>query len=84
MAQDTRATAPPSEAKTPLWRQPLALIGALSETRYWAYLLLLPSLLLVSAVIIYPVLSGINLSFNQFNLLRIAQGMKFIGLQHYI
>jgi multiple sugar transport system permease protein len=84
MAQDTRASTPPSEVKTPLWRQPLALLGALSETRYWAYLLLLPSLLLVSAVIIYPVLSGINLSFNQFNLLRIAQGMKFIGLQHYI
>jgi multiple sugar transport system permease protein len=84
MAQDNRVSAPPPEVKTPLWRQPLALFGALSETRYWAYLLLLPSLLLVSAVIIYPVLSGINLSFNQFNLLRIAQGMKFIGLQHYI
>jgi multiple sugar transport system permease protein len=85
MAQDTRASAPPPKAKTPFsWRQPLALIGALSETRYWAYLLLLPSLLLVTAVIIYPVLSGINLSFNQFNLLRIAQGMNFIGLQHYI
>ncbi len=85
MAQDNRASAPPSQVKTPFsWRQPFALIGALSETRYWAYLLLLPSLLLVTAVIIYPVLSGINLSFNQFNLLRIAQGMKFIGLQHYI
>jgi multiple sugar transport system permease protein len=85
MAQETHVSAPPPQVKTPLpWRQPLAMIGALSETRYWAYLLLLPSLLLVTAVIIYPVLSGINMSFNQFNLLRIAQGMKFIGLQHYI
>ena len=36
----------------------MALIGALSETRYWAYLLLLPSLLLVSAVISQKTLTG--------------------------
>ena len=62
---------------------PLTWLGELSESRYWAYLLLLPSLLLVVAVIVYPVFYGVYLSFQQFNLLRAGLGMKFVGLQQY-
>src|SRR4029450_4980540 len=62
---------------------PLALLGQVSETRYWAYLLLLPSLILVVAVIVYPVASGIWLSFHEFNLLRAKLGMRFVGLQQF-
>ena len=29
------------------------------EGRYWAYLLILPSLILVAAVVVYPVIDGI-------------------------
>jgi multiple sugar transport system permease protein len=45
-------------------------LADLSETRRWAYFLLLPSLLLVAAVAIYPVASGVWLSFQRYNLLR--------------
>lgn len=58
-------------------------LGLVSETRYWAYLLLLPSLVLVAAVIVYPVASGIWLSFHEFNLLRPKLGMRFVGLQQF-
>ncbi len=34
-------------------------IVALIEGKYWAYLLLIPSLLLVAAVVVYPVISGV-------------------------
>src|SRR5262245_3216117 len=62
---------------------PLALLGLVSETRYWAYLLLLPSLVLVAAVVVYPVASGIWLSLHEFNLLRAKLGMRFVGIQQF-
>ena len=49
----------------PAWRP-----SDLSESRLWAYYLLLPSLLLVAAVALYPVASGVWLSFQRYNLLR--------------
>jgi multiple sugar transport system permease protein len=57
-------------------------LGDLSESRYWAYYLLLPSLLLVAAVALYPVASGVWLSFQRYNLLR-APTPSFIGLAQY-
>src|SRR5438270_12865111 len=56
--------------------------GDLSESPRWAYYLLLPSLLLVSAVALYPVASGVWLSFQRYNLLR-APVPSFIGLAQY-
>jgi multiple sugar transport system permease protein len=61
----------------PAWRP-----GDLSESRRWAYYLLLPSLLLVAAVAVYPVASGVWLSFQRYNLLR-APVPSFIGLAQY-
>jgi multiple sugar transport system permease protein len=61
---------------------PLALLGRVSEGRYWAYFLILPSLILVSLVILYPVLHGIGLSFQEMRLTR-PQNNGFIGLEHY-
>jgi multiple sugar transport system permease protein len=61
----------------PAWR-----LEDLSESRHWAYYLLLPSLLLVSAVALYPVASGVWLSFQRYNLLR-APVPSFIGLAQY-
>ena len=63
---------------------PLARLSALSEGRLWAYVLLLPSLLLVMAVLIYPVGSGIALSFREMRLTRPDLGTPFVGLRHYI
>jgi multiple sugar transport system permease protein len=58
-------------------------LGDLSETRRWAYLLLLPSLVLVAAVALYPVASGVWLGFQRYNLLR-APSPSFIGLGQYV
>jgi multiple sugar transport system permease protein len=63
---------------------PLTLIGQLSESRYWAYILIIPSLILVFAVVVYPVLSGIRLSFFELRLNRPDLGNEFLGLEHYI
>jgi multiple sugar transport system permease protein len=54
----------------------------LSESRHWAYYLLLPSLVLVAMVAVYPVASGVWLSFQRYNLLR-SPVPSFIGLTQY-
>ncbi|MBZ0301641.1 MAG: sugar ABC transporter permease [Anaerolineae bacterium] len=61
---------------------PFTFLGQISEGRYWAYYLIIPSLLLVALVILYPVISGIGLSFQEMRLTRPAKN-GFIGLQHY-
>ena len=63
---------------------PLALLARLSEGPLWAYALLLPSLVMVLAVLIYPVGSGIALSFREMRLTRPDLGTPFVGLRHYL
>jgi multiple sugar transport system permease protein len=62
----------------------MAWIGELSETRYWMYLLLLPSLILILAVVLYPTVYGMQLSFREMRLNRPALGSGFVGLKHYL
>lgn len=59
------------------------LVAAVTEGRYWAYILLMPSLILVAAVVVYPVIDGILLSFREYRLNRPALGHPWIGLRHY-
>jgi multiple sugar transport system permease protein len=59
------------------------MIGELSETRYWMYLLLLPSALLITAVVLYPTLYGVQMSFREMRLNRPDLGTGFVGLKHY-
>ncbi|MBZ0296165.1 MAG: sugar ABC transporter permease [Anaerolineae bacterium] len=61
---------------------PLRFLGELSEGRRWAYLLIAPSLILIFIVVIYPVISGIGLSFQEMRLTRPDKN-GFIGLEHY-
>ena len=63
-------------------RNPFSAIGALSETRYWVYLLLLPSLVLLLIVIAYPTVYGFNISLHEMRLTRPGQN-GWIGLRHY-
>lgn len=52
------------------------------DRKIWAYALVIPSLIMVGVVIVYPMVSGILMSFQDIRLLRPdAQG--FIGLEHY-
>ena len=86
MGPGTRSTSPSRVRRVPAGASrlgPLALLGQVSETHYWAYVLLLPSLVLVTAVIVYPVASGVWLSLHEFNLLRATLGMRFVGLQQF-
>ena len=64
-------------------RSPFSLIADFSENRYWAYILMLPSLFLVAAVIVYPVIAGIAISFQRAQLNR-PDRTGFIGLKNYI
>ncbi|HEY8601302.1 MAG TPA: sugar ABC transporter permease [Thermomicrobiales bacterium] len=58
-------------------------LALISEGRYWAYFLLIPSMILLLAIIVYPIGSGILLSFRTMRLTRPDLGTPFIGLQHY-
>jgi multiple sugar transport system permease protein len=68
-----------------LWGRisPVRMLGELSETRYWMYLLLLPSALLITAVVLYPTLYGMQLSFQEMRLNRPAAGTGWVGFKHY-
>ena len=63
---------------------PLSYVARLSEGNKWAYMLIAPSLILILAVVIYPVTSGILLSFREMRLTRPDLGTPFVGLKHYI
>ena len=62
---------------------PVRLIGELSETRYWMYLLLLPSALLISAVVLYPTVYGMQMSFREMRLNRPDLGTDWVLFKHY-
>jgi multiple sugar transport system permease protein len=61
---------------------PARLLGELSETRYWMYLLLVPSLVLIVGVVLYPTLYGAELSFQTMRLNRPAND-GFAGFAQY-
>ncbi|MBL8835083.1 MAG: sugar ABC transporter permease [Alphaproteobacteria bacterium] len=61
----------------------LGPLERVSEGRAWGYYLLLPSLFLVLAVVLYPTLWGMVLSFREMRLNRIDLGTGFVGLRHY-
>lgn len=62
----------------------LGRFGRLSENRRWAYYLLLPSLVLILAVVLYPTLWGMVLSVREMRLNRVDLGTGFVGLKHYV
>ena len=77
------ASAGASRAGLPRWlRAPGHILGELSETRFWMYLLLVPSLVLILAVVLYPTISGIELSFQTMRLNRPANN-GFAGFANY-
>lgn len=61
---------------------PLSWLGRLSESRGWAWFLLLPTMVLLTLIVVYPTIYGIALSFQDVRLLRPDAG-GFVGLRHY-
>jgi len=78
-------TTRPTPRPKSIWHaiNPVRMIGDLSETRYWMYLLLLPSALLITAVVLYPTVYGMQMSFREMRLNRPDLGTGFVGLKHY-
>jgi multiple sugar transport system permease protein len=74
---------PESESARRKVVKPFDLLSAVTEGRYWAYILIAPSLILVGAVVVYPVIDGLLLSFREYRLNRPALGTPWIGLDHY-
>jgi multiple sugar transport system permease protein len=58
-------------------------IARLSDGPAWPYLLLVPSLVLVVAVILYPTVTGVDFSFRQMRLNRPDLGTGYVGLRNY-
>jgi multiple sugar transport system permease protein len=61
---------------------PFAFLARVSDGRRWAYFMILPSLLLVFIVVIYPVLTGIAFSVQDVRLNR-PDKSGFLGLAQY-
>lgn len=55
-----------------------------SEKRFWALYLIVPSLVMILAVVLYPTVWGIALSFREMRLNRPDLGTGFVGLKHYL
>ncbi len=62
---------------------PLESLARLSDGRHWAWLLLFPALAMMIAVILYPTVSGILLSFREMRLTRPDLGTGFVGFAQY-
>ena len=62
---------------------PFAWLGRLSEHRWWAWYLLLPSVVVIGLIVLYPTVYGVGLSFREMRLTRPALGTGFVGLKHY-
>jgi multiple sugar transport system permease protein len=62
---------------------PFRLLSRLSEDRHWALLLLGPSIVIIGAIVLYPMLYGIGFSFREMRLTRPDLGMGLVGLKHY-
>jgi multiple sugar transport system permease protein len=55
----------------------------MQKKNWMGYFLIFPAFLVIFAVIIYPLISAIVLSFHKFILIRPDLGMPFIGLDNY-
>jgi multiple sugar transport system permease protein len=65
-----------------LSRKPFSRLGEFSETRFWVYFLLLPSLLLLLLVVAYPTIYGFVISAREMRLTR--PGLNgWVGMKHY-
>lgn len=76
------AGAPRAGVPAPRRRTPFTLRGFF-ERHLWAWVLLIPSLVIVGVVVLYPVVSGILLSFQEFKLTR-PGGNGWVGLDQYV
>src|SRR5215207_1396863 len=82
MSQQT-SVLPSSASVSHVLSAPARGLAYLSETKYWAAILLFPCLLMIALVVVYPVLTGFSLSLQEKQLTRPNRD-AFIGLEHYV
>lgn len=66
--------------------QPMTISRGVQKRRRWnltPYLFLLPALLILGGVILYPIYNAFQLSFYRYQLNMPALGIKFVGLENY-
>jgi multiple sugar transport system permease protein len=62
---------------------PLSWLARVSEGRHWAWWLILPTFLVLAAIVLWPTVYGIGLGFREMRLTRPDLGTGFVGLKHY-
>jgi len=62
-----------------LWRRAIS-----TSSVAWAWALLIPSLLLVLGIIVYPLVTGVNLSLHRVILTRLDLGRPFVGFDNFL
>jgi multiple sugar transport system permease protein len=75
------STTPHDPAQVDIVRQPAAHFR-LNDTVF-SLLLLAPALIILSLVVLYPLVRGVLLSFQSYNLVNITSGAEFIRFQNY-
>jgi multiple sugar transport system permease protein len=65
------------------FRSVLRRLRRVPDGPHWAYLFILPSLILVAVVVAYPMVTGLLLSLQRFKLNEVARQGEFVGLQNY-
>jgi multiple sugar transport system permease protein len=54
------------------------------EDRFLAYMLMLPAVLVISLVTLFPLVRAFWVSLHRWNLLRVQEGFPFVGLDNYL
>jgi ABC-type sugar transport system permease subunit len=54
------------------------------EDRFLAYILMLPAVLIIAVVTLFPLVRAFWVSLHRWNLLRAAEGFPFVGLNNYL
>jgi len=62
---------------------PLSWLARISEGRHWAWYLILPTFLVLAAIVLWPTIYGVGLGFREMRLTRPELGTGFVGLKHY-
>ncbi|MCX6089183.1 MAG: sugar ABC transporter permease [Candidatus Atribacteria bacterium] len=59
-------------------------INLRTQKKLYPYILLIPTLVLLICIVVYPLIYSLNLSFHSFDLKKFTLGRQFVGFQNYL
>ncbi|MHA6692506.1 carbohydrate ABC transporter permease [Devosia sp. A449] len=68
---------------TPFLR-PLSKVIGFIEGKRWPFVFLIPSMVIIGIIILFPIFWGFSLSIREMHLTRPDKGQDFVGLKHFI